>query len=123
MSNSVWKKDDSILYPGDPLRYSGKLVINPGESDYLDAGYTKYEQPESSEKEVDQEAIKKEEKRTEITQIMNNIKEELSSLEYLTSKELDGEDMTEYNLKYASKAHRINLRKRYNQLEEELEKL
>ena len=53
---------------------------------------------------------------------MSEIEAELKSMDYLTSKELDGEDMTKYNEKYGGdyKLYRRNLRAEYNKLEEEI---
>lgn len=50
-------------------------------------------------------------------QRMSEIKSELSSLDYLTSKYVDGEDMTEYG---DWQGHRKALREEYRQLEEQL---
>ena len=50
---------------------------------------------------------------------MQEIQKELSSLDYLTSKEIDGEDMTEYDDKYDGDWHnyRKQLRIEYRELE------
>lgn len=55
---------------------------------------------------------------------IREIERELRSMDYLTSKELDGEDMTKYNEQYGGdyKEYRRNLRAEYNRLEEELAK-
>lgn len=53
---------------------------------------------------------------------MREIEQELKALDYLTSKEADGEDMTVYDTKYGGDWHqyRRNLRIEYNQLESEV---
>lgn len=53
---------------------------------------------------------------------LHQIQSELRSMDYLTSKELDGEDMTKYNEKYGGdyKQYRRSLREEYNKLEEEI---
>ena len=54
---------------------------------------------------------------------MVEIQAELQSLDYLTSKEDDGEDMTKYDEKYGGDwhAYRRGLRAEFNQLEASLE--
>lgn len=122
---SKWKKGDTIIYSGQPLIYGGRIIINPDDSDFEAAGYTKMENnlDKTEEQLKDAKAIKKEKLLGE----QNSIISELDSLDYLTAKELDGEDMTEYDLKYSAeggyKAHRRNLRSRWNELEKEIESL
>lgn len=39
----------TIIADGRKLRYNGRLIINPTESDYIKAGYTKVDEENSAE--------------------------------------------------------------------------
>lgn len=87
--------------------YNGALFIGiPTEIQLQEWGYVEYI-PETKELKLNR---------------MSEIEAELKSMDYLTSKELDGEDMTKYNEKYGGdyKSYRRSLRVEYNKLEEEI---
>ena len=103
-------------------RYSGgSITINhngvlfsgiPTPEKLAEWGYEEYVAPEPTEADI-------------IRQRMLAIERELRSMDYLNSKELDGEDMTKYNEQYVGgyKQHRRELRAEYNVLEEQLKEL
>lgn len=89
------------------INYNGVLFIGvPTEIQLKEFGYEEYV-PDERELKLGR---------------MSEIEAELKSMDYLTSKELDGEDMTKYNEKYGGdyKLYRRNLRAEYNKLEEEI---
>ena len=91
---------DGVLFTGNVLRKGRGVLLNPSEQDLLDAGYT----------EVVDTPSEQDNNRTR----MAEIEAELASMDYLTSKYIDGEDMTEYG---DWQAHRKALREEYRALE------
>lgn len=94
------------------LNYNGVLFSGvPTENQLLEWGYEEYipviEEPTERDLKVHR---------------LHQIQSELRSMDYLTSKELDGEDMTKYNERYNGdyKQYRRELRKEYNNIEIEL---
>lgn len=99
-------------YNGGPLtlNYNGVLFSGiPTENQLLEWGYEYTPVTEPTEKDLKLRRLRE-------------IQSELRSMDYLTSKELDGEDMTKYNEKYGGdyKQYRRSLREEYNKLEEEI---
>lgn len=91
---------------------NGMNTYNPTEEMILADDWVEYVEPTPTEADI-------------IRQRMVAIEMELRSMDYLTSKELDGEDMTKYNEQYVGgyKQHRRELRAEYNVLEEQLKEL
>lgn len=88
-------------------------VFNPSEKILTEAGYEQYTPavPEPpSEEEVARDAA---------LERMADIERELQGMDYLTSKVLDGEDMSKYDAMYGGdwKQYRRGLREEYNRLE------
>ena len=95
------------------ISHNGKLFSGvPTHEQLLDWGYEVFVETPYVETEED---IKRNR--------MAEIQAELQSLDYLTSKEDDGEDMTKYDEKYGGDwhAYRRGLRAEFNQLEASLE--
>lgn len=95
------------------LNYNGVLFSGvPTENQLLEWGYEEYVPPTPPEPTEEELKLRR----------MREIERELHSMDYLTSKELDGEDMTKYNEKYGGdyKQYRRSLREEYNKLEEEI---
>lgn len=89
------------------INYNGVLFIGvPTETQLKEFGYEEYV-PDEKELKLSR---------------MGEIEAELKSMDYLTSKELDGEDMTKYNERFGGdyKLYRRNLRAEYNKIEEEI---
>lgn len=86
----------------------------PTEEMLAELGYKEYIEP--TPEPLTEEQIKLNAKHAR----MNEILAELKSMDYLTSKYIDGEDMSDYG---DWQEKRIALRKEYNELEVELNKL
>jgi len=98
-----WWNGETTLYRENSEALYGDIT----ESDATAAGYVKMTKPEP----VIQPPTEQENTRIR----MASIEKELESMDYLTSKELDGEDMTEYG---DYKGKRKSLRAEYRDLEE-----
>lgn len=99
--NKWWNGEPTLERENQPTLY-GKIT----EADVLAAGYIKKDMPTPTvlePTEQDKARVR-----------MQEIEGELKSMDYLTSKELDGEDMTEYG---DYKAKRKALREEYRTLE------
>lgn len=98
---SITRCHDGVLFSGLPT-----------EEKLAEWGFEEYVPPTPTEADI-------------IRKRMASIERELRSMDYLTSKELDGEDMTKYNEQYVGgyKQHRRELRAEYNVLEEQLKEL
>lgn len=110
MMEAYYNKDLDKWWNGETTLYrvnSEALYGNITETDAINAGYVKMTKPEP----VMQPPTEQDNARVR----MSEIEKELSSMDYLTSKELDGEDMTEYG-DYKNK--RKSLRAEYRSLEE-----
>lgn len=102
------KKENKMYYEGNSLTHrtpNGIFSGVPTEEQLHTWGYTL--QPEPTPTPIDPKV-----------QRMSEIQSELASLDYLTDKELDGEDMAKYNEKYGGDWHeyRRKLREEYRQL-------
>jgi len=99
--NKWWNGESTLDRENQPTLY-GQIT----EADVLAAGYVKKEMPTpatTEPTEQDKARVR-----------MNEIEDELKSIDYLSSKELDGEDMTEYG---DYKTKRKTLREEYRTLE------
>lgn len=85
----TWQIDESTLWSGIPT-----------EEQLSELGFEEITTPQPTEREIR----------------MRQIKTELASMDYLTSKYIDGEDMTEYG---DWQAKRKALREEYRELEQE----
>ena len=99
--NKWWNGESTLERENQPTLY-GQVT----EADVLAAGYVKKEMPEPTVSEPTEQ--------DKACTRMAEIEKELESMDYLTSKELDGEDMTEYG---DYKAKRKALRAEYRTLE------
>ena len=101
----------SITISKDGMLFSGV----PSKEQLKEWGYEEYVPPTPPEPTEEELKLRR----------MREIERELRSMDYLTSKELDGEDMTKYNEQYVGgyKQHRRELRAEYNVLEEQLKEL
>lgn len=98
-----WWNGESTLERENQTNLYGQVT----EADVLAAGYVKMTKPEP----VMQAPTEQDNARVRMSEIEN----ELKAMDYLTTKELDGEDMTEYG-DYKNK--RKSLRAEYRTLEE-----
>lgn len=108
--------ENKVYYEGRSITYrtaTGIFSGVPTEEQLREWGYEL--QPETQAKELTEE----EKAERERLQRMAEIQAELSAMDYLTSKEADGEDMSAYDEKYSGDwhAYRRNLRAEYNKLE------
>lgn len=98
-----WWNGESTLERENQTNLYGQVT----EDDVLAAGYVKMTKPDP----VMQAPTEQDNARVRMSELEN----ELKSMDYLTSKELDGEDMTEYG---DYKGKRKSLRAEYRSLEE-----
>lgn len=81
--NKWWNGENTLERENQPTLY-GKIT----EADVLAAGYVKKDMPEPTVSELTEQ--------DKARMRMKEIEDDLQKMDYLTSKELDGEDMTEY---------------------------
>lgn len=110
------EKENKVYYEGRSLTHAtenGLFSGIPSEEQLKEWGY----EDQSVEHRVESE---EEREQRERRVRMSEIQAELASLDYLTDKEIDGEDMAKYNEKYGGDWHeyRRRLRAEYNELEE-----
>lgn len=98
-----WWNGESTLERKNQTNLYGQIT----EAEVIAAGYVKMTKPAP----VIQAPTEQDNARVR----MSEIEKELSSMDYLTSKELDGEDMTEYG---DNKNKRKSLRAEYRSLDE-----
>lgn len=101
----TYKKKNGEIYNGKSIVVDDRRIINPTEKMLLEAGYEPYEEPVTNYEPTE------EDKRQ---QRMAEIQAELAATDYLTSKYVDGEDMTEYG---DWQGRRRSLREEYRLLE------
>jgi hypothetical protein len=90
---------------------NGVFTGIPSEEQLYEWGFREWVEPAPTPYEPTEEEVKK--------QRMSQIQEELSSMDYLTSKYIDGEDMSEYG---DWQGKRKALREEYRKLKKELSK-
>lgn len=116
MNKQYRHKETGEIYNGKSIVLDGKRIFAPQEQHLLAAGYEEYTPAPPTPLTAEQLAAQK------IRERMMAIEDELRSMDYLTSKYIDGEDMSEYDDKYGGdwKAYRHGLREEYNQLEKKI---
>ena len=116
MNKQYKHKETGVPYDGKSIVLDGKRIFAPQEQHLLAAGYEEYTPAEPIPPTAEEVAAQ------EIRERMMAIEDELRSMDYLTSKYIDGEDMSEYDDRYGGdwKAYRHGLRVEYSRLEKEL---
>ena len=104
----IYKKGDTLYYEGTSMIYriSDSRIFSgfPTAEQLAEWGFEEFIQPAPAEPDP-------------IQVRMTEILDELNSMDYLTSKYIDGEDMTQYG---DWQGHRRALREEYNELEAQL---